>query len=473
MTLDDKNDARHERLKASPFLWASIGVSQTLLSAGVIFGWASLLPVLREEGVDHSPAEFSLIFTYGAVGNYISTLFFGYILDRFGPKTTGITASLLFAAGLLLCTKEHNLFCLALGFALLGFAGPGVQMPTLHLANLFSGKAREGGGAIFMSAQAAAFDGGTAVFAIFRLLHQTMGLSSSSFFLLYLVVPAWVLLTAVFVWPSDIIENQDQTEDYIGAGSPYLSPAGRRTPKPKPKTASLVNAPLSVVLRQPAFYALAIWVSVHILKLNFVVATINDQLDENVEQQQADHLIDAFGAMLPFGFVVLPIVASLLETSAMGALQLANFVGLLYGGILSFYPGNAWLQALLVFPSIAISRQMVYSTVFHQIGQVFGFANYGVLLGLTNVLVSSFSLVQTPLVHWSETVGSYFTANLLLWIATIPLFVIVLWSDPLSNNELSSSSSTRRVTNEKTPLNRKLPEQYVGDRQRMRSNSHD
>ena len=94
---------------------------------------------------------------------------------------------------------------------------------------------------------------------------------------------------------------------YVGAGSPYLSPATLHVSQQSP----LVDAPLPTILSHKPFYCLAMWVSVHILKLNFVVASINDQLDDNMPPDQADLLIHMFGAILPFGFVVLPIVALL------------------------------------------------------------------------------------------------------------------------------------------------------------------
>jgi MFS family permease len=454
-------DPRHATLRAHPVVWASIGVIQTLLTAGIVFGYASLLPVLRDEGVKNSPQDFSRVFTYGAVGNYISTLLFGTILDKFGPKTTGMVSSALFALGLVLCRVTHNFLCITVGFALLGFAGPGIQLPTLHLANLFSE-----GAAFFMSAQAAAFDGGTAVFCILRLLHQNFGLPSSTFFLLYLIVPAWVFLTSALVWPREILHNQNAVldQEYVGAGSPYLSPG-----KPRLRhTSSLQNAPLSTILFHPAFYILATWVSVHILKLNFVVATLNDQLLGNVEQDQAERLIGTFGAMLPFGFLALPIVATLLEKSALHALQLANLVGFLYGGVLVYFPGNVWLMSLIVFPSVATSRQLVYSTVFHQIGQLFGFSNYGVLLGLTNVCVSAFSIIQTPLVDWSETVDSYMWSNAVLWLLTVPLFFSVLFSE-------EKVEAKRIPMNESTPLLSEKEVQQFREQQeqqrRKRSNS--
>lgn len=439
MAVSSSSNLRHEILKASPTFWAVVGVIQTLLTAGIVFGWASLLPVLRLEGVDHTPQQFTQIFTCGAVGNYLSTLLFGVTLDRFGPKVTAILASLLFSLGLILCSFQESFSCLSIGFGLLGFAGPGIQMPTLHFANLFS----SAGAALYMSSQAAAFDGGTIVFAIVRFLYQAESFSTSYFFRLFLIVPGSVLLTAIFVWPDEVLDSPQQTVEeeleakhkspYLGpASSPYLSPRIVQTTSTNKNIdarnvkKSLVDAPLNVVLKHPSFWALAIWVSIHILKLNFVVATINDQLNISVDPGTKSALIDLFGAMLPFGFVALPLVAWLLNKSAFWVIQIANVVGLAYGAILVWFPSSPVLMSLIVFPAVATSRQMVYSTVFHQIGALFGFANYGVLLGSTNILVSVVSAIQNPLVNLSERLGDYTSANTLLLFLTIPLFFVGL-----------------------------------------------
>lgn len=112
----------HDRLRAHPVLFALVGVSHTLLTAGIVFGWASLLPILRKEGVDLSPSEFASVFTHGAIGNYLSSLPFGLLLDRTGPKTCGIISSILFGIGVFLCSmvKQSTVY-LDAGFTLLGF----------------------------------------------------------------------------------------------------------------------------------------------------------------------------------------------------------------------------------------------------------------------------------------------------------------------------------------------------------------
>lgn len=463
--------AAHNRLRAHPVLFALIGVCHTLLTAGIVFGWASLLAVfVRGEGLDLSPTQFALIFTHGAIGNYLSTLPFGLLLDNYGPKTTGILASLMFACGLILCSNATtSTACLDLGFALIGFSGPAIQLPTLHLARLFSGNAREGGSggaALVMSAQAGAFDGGTMVFAIFSALHGATGLTSQTFFRLYTVVPFFTLLTALFYWPNTILPDEDnygESDDrgtiktpasYVGR-SPYLSPAAMLKENTGDTKKRLVDAPLATILTQPPFYCLAFWVAVHILKLNFVVATINNQLDyamADSDTNLTNTLISIFGAMLPFGFVVLPLVAYLLGSSTLICFQLANVVGVLYGAVLTFTPGVASFQILVVFSSVATSRQLVYSTVFHQTGEIFGFRNYGVILGLINIIVSGVSLVQGPLVAWAERAEDYTGANAVLLLATLPLFGIVYWVVPPSPLKKDRARSKMAPDNEETAL---------------------
>jgi hypothetical protein len=203
----------------------------------------------------------------------------------------------MYAVGLLSCSLAHeSAWALKIGYGLLGFCGPAVQTPSLHLARLFEKKNSEGGGgsARFMSAQAAAFDGGSAIFAIFAYIAKATGLKSSTFFLMYCIVPVYTLLTAIFLWPNGILPPVDEDDEdelfglsssvrsirnhsvgealnlqegLAGPGSPLMAMSQRRRASLKNKKetkdenlATLKDAPLRVVLAHPAFYALASWV---------------------------------------------------------------------------------------------------------------------------------------------------------------------------------------------------------------------
>ena len=79
--------------------------------------------------------------------------------------------------------------------------------------------------------------------------------------------------------------------------------------------------------------------------------------------------------------------------------------------------------------------------------ELFGFRNYGVLLGLINVVVSGVSLVQGLLVAWGESQSSYLGPNLVLLVATFPLFFIVLWTTGPSPraSDIHGAKKTKRL----------------------------
>jgi MFS family permease len=305
----------HATLRRYPYVWAAVGVFQTFLTA-IMFGWASLVPILRSEGlVDYTPTQLSQIFTAGAVGNYLATLPFGLVLDWYGPKTTGIVASVLYGLGLFLCGYNDRFWCFLFGFGLVGLARPGIQMPTLHLANLFG---RGSGGAFYMSAQAAAFDAGTAVFALFHTFYFGYGISSRTMFWAYLVVPVWTLATAIWVWPNETIAKEEappaaspmlaesSSLSSPTIGSPYFSPKDRKAlvaserrrlqqASQTVRMRSQVNAPLSVILTHVAFYALATWVSEE--RIHHMIITI--------EYTQCNVVVERYRLQMSFTIILL------------------------------------------------------------------------------------------------------------------------------------------------------------------------
>ena len=56
-------------------------------------------------------------------------------------------------------------------------------------------------------------------------------------------------------------------------------------------------------------------------------------------------------------------------------------------GLIFCYGESGPLLVGLAFPIIALSKQLVYSSIFHCIGAEFGFGKYGTLLGIINVLL--------------------------------------------------------------------------------------
>ena len=135
---------------------------------------------------------------------------------------------------------------------------------------------------------------------------------------------------------------------------------------------------------------------------------------------RAGGLVNAFGYMLPFGFVSAPATAFLLSSDPPSAFMMANALGIVYG--LAICSQNTLALLCVAFPLVALSRQLVYSSVFHFIGAEFGFSRYGTLLGIVNIAVASCGVLQYPLVSLSTATGSYAVANALLLVLVLPLF---------------------------------------------------
>ena len=464
-------EPEHAFLVKFKYLVGAIGLLHTFLSAGIVFGWASLYPVLRHEGVfagsDQPTLAFSTAFTCGAIGNYVSNLPMGALLDSKGPRVTGITAAILMSIALALCSNAvNNGLSLIIGYGLLGFAGPAIQLPTLHLSNLFD----KNGGALYMSFQAAAFDGGCFVFTACEFLAKWYDVNLAEFFCFYQVVPAMVLLTSILLWPQHSIQGKEGeeggehgedeqpsgsrphrslsnlsniTSSPGGPGSPFLGILSKRAGSEVSEKDDPLNAlaarqqadddrkgllqamDLRSCLATREFLFLGLFTSIHILKLNFVVSSINDQLNYAFrgDEDSVDDFVAVFGIMLPFGFVILPFTAYLLQRGTVDAMLVANCFAVVYTCSLALHPTSFLWQICVTFPLVAVSRQLVYSTVFYMVGEYFGFRNYGVILGLINLIVSATSILQYALVMLAEQEygGDYLPSNMLLLAVLVPL----------------------------------------------------
>ena len=141
----------NDHLKKKKWRLLFIGYFHVVFTSGIVLGWVPLLNILvkrhafinlcatDEKNCDVKIESFANVFLLGIFGNYISNLFFGYILDNFGSKKCSFIACIFLLIGVLIFLLyeyigENWLF---LGYFLLGFSGPGIQIPTLKISNLF------------------------------------------------------------------------------------------------------------------------------------------------------------------------------------------------------------------------------------------------------------------------------------------------------------------------------------------------
>ncbi|KAM9857663.1 equilibrative nucleobase transporter 1-like [Aulostomus maculatus] len=192
------------------------GMLECLCFAGVMFGYASLVFVLKEDGYFsqlcvtdpgtnstmtgciRQDEQFSLVFTIASFLNNFLNIVNGYIFDRFGTMVTRLLAISLYTTGTLLvafssATLSELLFpalsCIAVGGILL-------LLTNMQVGNLFPAHR-----STIITLYNGAFDSSSAVFLIIKVLHEA-GISLRSSFLVLSLCSVIHLVRTLLLMPT-------------------------------------------------------------------------------------------------------------------------------------------------------------------------------------------------------------------------------------------------------------------------------
>ncbi|XP_063145157.1 equilibrative nucleobase transporter 1 isoform X2 [Candoia aspera] len=193
------------------------GLVECMCFAGVIFGWTSLVYVLKDlnyfgnlcesaanttinqtsQGCTAQEEQFSLIFTIGSFMNNFMTFPTGYIFDHFGTAAARLLAISSYTLGTLLIAFSSAATAVMLYPALsfISIGGILLILTNMQVGNLF-GKHRS----TIITLYNGAFDSSSAVFLIIKLLYE-QGLSLGAMFFFMSACSAWHLVRTFFLMP--------------------------------------------------------------------------------------------------------------------------------------------------------------------------------------------------------------------------------------------------------------------------------
>lgn len=141
------------------------------------------------------------MFTIAAVSTNVVALPVGTILDRFGPRVCGIIGAVSITVGAVLFAFAEQLPVDAYipGYLFLALGGPFIFISSFQLSNTFPQYS-----GLILALLTGAFDTSSAIFLIYRLIYQGTdgGLTIKKFFLIYLFVPALILIVQITFMPS-------------------------------------------------------------------------------------------------------------------------------------------------------------------------------------------------------------------------------------------------------------------------------
>jgi MFS family permease len=203
--------------KAPPAVILAFATLHQLLVAGIIFGWANLVPVLQDQRIfidrcsgaertayladANQPCSAALVslnlaVTTGFSAVSFSSVVFGPLQDYFSVFYARCLACVLSAAGVVCFAFAPSHPDLLLVAALLvGAGGGGIQLTGFSVGQLFHGSQ-----GLATSLIAASFSVSSLVFLVFNKLYFSFGVAYHSLFFFYLALVIFVLCTS-FMWP--------------------------------------------------------------------------------------------------------------------------------------------------------------------------------------------------------------------------------------------------------------------------------
>lgn len=324
---------------------------------------------------------------------------------------------------------------------LLALGGTFVFVPSFHLSNAFP---RYQG--LILALVTGAFDASAAVFLVFRLIYEhTQGaFGLKQFFLLYLIVPVFVLLTQVYLMPSHIYENrtelqesadkaQDPGQDLHDSDEDLDDGEMWRVRTIRAEDRKRVRAEIESLLgdreerlhhdekeaemhirsqawgalhglsavaqiKTPWFILMTLFTILQMQRMNWFISTIWGQYRYMLQSiELADGINDFFDMALPIaGVAAVPFIGTVLDgLPVAGVLGLVVAIGSIIGvlGVLPFvWAGYANVVLFCLF------RPLYYSAMSDYAVKVFGLGTFGTIYG-TIICISGLLTFTQPAIQ--------------------------------------------------------------------------
>ncbi|XP_061690458.1 solute carrier family 43 member 3b isoform X3 [Syngnathoides biaculeatus] len=297
------------------------GLVECLCFAGIIFGWASLVFVLKADGyfnylcvnatgingsqvVDCSgqDEQFSLVFTIASFMNNFVTVASGFIFDHFGTTVARLLGIAFHTVGTFMVAFSNSALSILLFPALSFIAVGGIMLliTNMQVGNLFGTRR-----STVITLYNGAFDSSSALFLVIKLVYES-GISLHACFLFLSVCSIIHVLRTFFLFPRTFIPYPLPDHYSYGLSCSKLSAAKRSMNVRSEKNteteqfSSEPPAKQEKTLRECVLSRLfiwhVIWLSVIQLRHYLFIGTLNSTLQKltNGEPSLVSQYINAF-----------------------------------------------------------------------------------------------------------------------------------------------------------------------------------
>ena len=364
------------------------GMFQITLAAGLIVGWAAIAGSMLVESPQNGGAGLTLdettqMFGLAASVNYISPLFLGILLDRFGPRCCSIVSNSFVAIGCMVFSTSQQFSMFTLGICLIAFGGPGAQTSLIHLGNLFPERRFFVMGCVAETI--------TLSFAIFPLMDVLWQATPLGFRDLFGGLSAMVAISAVcsfLLWPDQpyevkepVTSSDEALEEDLEAT--LLTTNDDETAIKSPLT-RLQDASLKEQLTSGIFLRLTMFFLVTSFWANFYIAIVTTELgDQQRFDLQVQHQLAVLLSFIDAAAIVCaPLSGYLLDSVGFVPTALITiFLGILQM-ILLLVAGSQVSIMTASFVSYSIFRAFLFPYFFASLSKKIGFRFFGILSGV-------------------------------------------------------------------------------------------
>ncbi|XP_039976741.1 solute carrier family 43 member 3b [Xiphias gladius] len=416
------------------------GLVECLCFAGAVFGWASLVFVLKTEGYFSSRCvnttgvnathildcsgqdeQFSLVFTIASFMNNFLTLPNGFIFDRFGTTVARLLGIFLYTMATLMVAFSTSALSNLLFPALSFLAAGGILflITNMQVGNLF-GSHRS----TIITLYNGAFDSSSALFLVIKLLHES-GVSLQASFLFLSCCSVIHLLRTFFLMPRNFIPyplpdhytygltcGKTKTLSSKAAATCNTQATSEETPINKDEPVKQEKSFRECFLSRFFVWHL-LWLSVMQLRHYLFIGTLNPMLQRLTagEPSLVSRYINAFAITqlcgvlcAPWNGLIMdrhkgkPRAAGVSEQEAdLQASVLSLFLTALQCILFSVCASTPYLPLqYLTFILQVLNRSFLYGGNAAFISVAFPSCHFGKLYGLVMALSALFSVLQYP-----------------------------------------------------------------------------
>ncbi|KAI0107087.1 amino acid transporter [Nemania sp. FL0031] len=436
------------------------GAVMCCLASGIVFGFASLKPILIAEGVygelcEASPGfddipcpeqdmRLNLFFVAASITTNIAALFAGYSLDHFGRRACYVIAAAFLAAGSVLlgyafAIPEFDGYIL--GNIMLSIGGAFLFVPSFRLADAFP---KHSG--LIVAVITGSFDASSAVLLLYQLAWEATNgaLAPNQFFSAYVIIPVILLIGEFTLMPRDAYQTTfdmghsiekphdigrvnidfdrdangltelhlvqgngvdrslsklDQIEDILGHANECeeRTQTNEGTHHAGAVWGVLHGLPAHRQMMTAWFILILLMTVIQMLKMNSFIATIESQYRYLFQSdEEAEAISKFFGIALPLGGIATTPFIGLLLSN----LSVTAIIGVLTAFIAMIGILNClpflWAGYATVILFV-IFRPFYYSAMSDYATKVFGFATFGRLYGAITCISGILSFSQSGL----------------------------------------------------------------------------